>query len=179
MCVGTLHVISMTVHLAGMQWRTANLPREAVLWSGTALLACCQPPSVHQCCPSPSLPGKGSSSSWHLLRRGNASRRYICALLSCWRLVTEAAAHSRQILAPCNTDGKAVKKYSCRLPNGHLLPFPTVCAVKDFHQHSGLASLASSCCAGAGEAIRCGCDLQQIPAAPRSAAGCSLCSTGS
>ena len=137
MCSGTSDAISTTVHLAGMQWRMAHLPREAALWSGTASLACCQPPLVHQCCLSPSLPGKGSNFSWHLLRSGNATSRYICALLSCWSLVTEAAAHSRQILAPYNTDGKAVKKYSCRLPNGHLLLFPTVCALKDFHQHSG------------------------------------------
>ena len=35
---------------------------------------------------------------------------------------------------------KLLSKCSCRLPNGRLLSFPPVCALQDFHQHSGCSA---------------------------------------
>ena len=40
-------------------------------------------------------------------------------------------------------------------------------------------SWSGLCCAGAGAAVQCGCDLQQVPVAPRGAASRTLCCKGS
>lgn len=143
------------------------LPREEIRWCGTALLACSQPPLEPRCCPSPNLPGRSWSSCWHLLRRGRSSSRYVPAVQDAdWYPLLEPSNIS--IACAC-LPGKRLPRYDMNKDSSAV---PASC-------NGSEVSWLGLCRAGAGAAVQCGCDLQQVPVAPRGAASRTLCCKGS